>query len=97
MSSIDYQKEIDIALRFAARRVAEHTIFQLTRLEWQTNVRWESAWIIDIGIRKTPHDPWQKFLFDLALDGRTIDAALLEQLHNEVTAWFTKIKEGTQE
>lgn len=30
------------------------------------------------------------FEFDIA--GCTIDAALLEQLHNEVTAWFTKIK-----
>lgn len=93
---IDFQKEIDIALRHSARYIAEHTIFNLTRLEWQTNVRWESRWIIDIGVRKTSHDVWNNFYFDLALDGRTIDAALLEQLHNEVTAWFTAIKEGTQ-
>lgn len=26
--------------------------------------------------------------------GQTISAALLEQLHNEVTTWFTAIKEG---
>lgn len=36
-------------------------------------------------------------LFEFDLAGRTIDAALLEQLHNEVTAWFTKIKEGAAE
>lgn len=46
------------------------------------------AWCVES--RKTG----EVFFSEFDFASRTIDAALLEQIHNEVTAWFTAIKEG---
>jgi len=48
---------------------------------------WNKSTLLEDIDKETPHH-----VFNFA--GRTIDAALLEQLHNEVTAWFAAIKEG---
>lgn len=97
--SIDFQARIDSHLKEAARRTADYAVNVINQdYTWSYGSACYSdklliqVWNDNILAIQDTLDEIPSMTFDLA--GRTIDAALLEQLHNEVTAWFTAIKEG---
>lgn len=61
--------------------------------DWGWATRFDNDQVQTLVLNKTNGDT-HRFNFDL--QRRLINAALLEQLHNEVTAWFTKIKNEVQ-
>lgn len=94
---IDFQARIDNHLRKAAKETASLAVYKLNQdFTWQydTGLQGDSVYVIAYYSVASIDELECCFTFDLA--GRTIDAALLEELHNEVTAWFTAIKEGAK-
>ena len=95
--SIDFQARLDRHARGAIKETAAMAIYLLNQdFVWQYDVGIQGDKIGIVvwghGILMLNDAELPNFTFNLA--NRTIDAALLEQLHNEVTAWFTAIKEG---
>jgi len=91
MIGINFQWHIDYALFDVARSMAQNAIDSAIDANWHYNTSIPDG-VLTIRVARRGSNDYKKLAFNLA--GHTIDAALLEQLHDEVTAWFTAIKEG---
>lgn len=94
---IDFQARIDNYLRKAAKETASLAVYKLNQdFTWQydTGLQGDQVYVIAYHSAMSIDELEVCYTFDLT--NRTIDAALLEQLHNEVTEWFTAIKEGAK-
>lgn len=92
---IDFQWHINDALINVARFVANRALDSIWSTDWHYNTSIANDVLTIRVARRGQKDARYKVMtFDIA--GCTIDAALLEELHNEVTAWFTAIKEGAK-
>jgi hypothetical protein len=92
---IDFQARINNHARKAAKEtvsLAIHFLNQDFIWQYDTGLQGDQVYVIVYHSAMSIDELELCYTFDLA--GRTIDAALLEQLHNEVTVWFTAIKEG---
>ena len=88
--SIDFQWHINYALIGVARTMAYNALDSVIDNNWHYNTSIPDGMLTIRVAQRGSTSGYKVMTFDLA--GRTINAALLEQLHNEVTAWFTKIK-----
>lgn len=94
---IDFQARIDHAVKMALEQLVRDTAViacQTVGLGWWTIHTTTTAYDLWVNVASTSCTKLAQHGMKFEIEGRTIDAALLEQLHTEVTAWFTAIKEG---
>ena len=86
----DYQQWIDRSLRQAASDAVEHAVWLLNEGDaWHCWAEWGAPYYpphLILNVRREHvhlHRSWQ-------LEGCSIDAALLERLHDEAFTWFSE-------
>jgi len=94
---IDFQETINHAIKGALEQLACDTAVNACKhvgLGWWNTYTTITKYDLWVNVASTHYTKLANHCMTFDLAGRTIDAALLEELHNEVTAWFTAIKEG---